>query len=330
MWEAFLLGITGLAVGGLILIGLLYMLVWAFFMVAGAFAGMACGLILAGMTNLLAPAISADETWLLLRYGADMGFLAGGLIGFAQALIICAKSANRAPRELKRRCLLVLIYSALASALTICAAFPEAVFSLISMVAIVLLAAGLANAIARGKTKNGKRRYEKAAPKVAGDGLTNAMSGARGLIKRSDWLAVAFATFSFLIMFNSPERPTLFEGETPVTISASARTQRPASTPPRATPAPASGSGSAMAAKAPTSIAPAEVYIVTTRNNAIARVRACPSTECALMGRAFPGDRIKAQWTERGEFINSSRRWIAFEHGSGIGYIHRSLLRLSD
>ncbi len=69
-----------------------------------------------------------------------------------------------------------------------------------------------------------------------------------------------------------------------------------------------------------------EVLVVETVNNLNARVRACPSTDCEIVGRLRPGDALQPSGQAEGETVNDSGIWIEFEFQGEIAYIHSSLL----
>lgn len=69
-----------------------------------------------------------------------------------------------------------------------------------------------------------------------------------------------------------------------------------------------------------------EILVVETVNNVNARVRACASTNCGIVGRLRPGDAIQPLERVAGQTINGSAIWIKFEFQGQIAYIHSSLL----
>ena len=77
---------------------------------------------------------------------------------------------------------------------------------------------------------------------------------------------------------------------------------------------------------APRPTATKAVYYVTTRNNAGARVRDCPSRACAIIGGLKPGAEIQALERVEGEEVNGNNEWIEFRHDGELAYIHSSLV----
>lgn len=70
---------------------------------------------------------------------------------------------------------------------------------------------------------------------------------------------------------------------------------------------------------------PAVVYI-DTANNLNARVRACPSTDCEILGRLRPGDEVSPTGEVEGEVVYGTAAWIAFEYDGRPGYVHGELV----
>lgn len=76
----------------------------------------------------------------------------------------------------------------------------------------------------------------------------------------------------------------------------------------------------------PPSAAP--IYYVETANDLNARVRACASTNCKVVGRLRPDTEIHPTAEVEGEIINGSAIWIEFEFQGETAYIHSSLLKI--
>ncbi len=69
-----------------------------------------------------------------------------------------------------------------------------------------------------------------------------------------------------------------------------------------------------------------EILIVETLNNLNARVRACASTNCEILGRLRPGDAVQPLGQVEGQTVNGSAIWIEFEFQGAPAFIHSSLL----
>lgn len=69
-----------------------------------------------------------------------------------------------------------------------------------------------------------------------------------------------------------------------------------------------------------------EILIVETVNNLNARVRACASTNCEILGRLRPGDAVQPLGQVEGQTVNGSAIWIEFEFQGAPAFIHSSLL----
>ncbi|MYD09628.1 MAG: hypothetical protein F4X02_06255 [Chloroflexi bacterium] len=70
---------------------------------------------------------------------------------------------------------------------------------------------------------------------------------------------------------------------------------------------------------------PAVLYIETA-NNLNALVRACPSTDCEILGRLRPGAAINPDGEAEGEVVNGIARWVAFEYDGRLAYVHGELV----
>ena len=317
-----------MAIVALFLAFILFSLVMLFFTAVGTVAGILCSIALGGLTQSLTPAAPNDLTWMVLAYGAVFGYYIGGSVGLVPACLIFKRKLSGEPLELKSLSLKAMFITFAFVALGICVEYPQVTMSLVSAVAIVLLSGGLAIAVEeRGKSK---RALTANANEAQPDSLMDALTRGWRQMRRSDWVMFGLGLFMLIGLRTEdlrleldefmPAHPSAAEVNEAHAVSRTTRAIAISTARPRA----------ASAAKARTAPKPAAVYIVSTRDNAIARVRACASTTCALMGRAYPGDRIEALRTENGEFILGSREWIAFAHGGAVGYIHSSLLTLSD
>ena len=69
-----------------------------------------------------------------------------------------------------------------------------------------------------------------------------------------------------------------------------------------------------------------EILIVETLNNLNARVRACASINCEILGRLRPGDAVQPLGQVEGQTVNDSAIWIEFEFQGAPAFIHSSLL----
>lgn len=69
-----------------------------------------------------------------------------------------------------------------------------------------------------------------------------------------------------------------------------------------------------------------EILIVETVNNLNARVRACASINCEILGRLRPGDAVQPLGQVEGQTVNGSAIWIEFEFQGAPAFIHSSLL----
>ncbi len=69
------------------------------------------------------------------------------------------------------------------------------------------------------------------------------------------------------------------------------------------------------------------ILIVETVNNLNARVRACASTNCEIVGRLRPGDAVQPIEQVEGQTVNGSAIWIEFEFQGAPAFIHSSLLK---
>jgi len=84
----------------------------------------------------------------------------------------------------------------------------------------------------------------------------------------------------------------------------------------------------ATATREPTVIAtdlPAVLYI-DTANNLNALVRACPSTDCEILGRLRPGAAINPTGEAAGEVVNGIALWVVFEYDGRPAYVHGELV----
>ncbi len=68
------------------------------------------------------------------------------------------------------------------------------------------------------------------------------------------------------------------------------------------------------------------VLYIDTANNLNANLRACPSTDCDILGRLRPGAEVRPAAEVEGEVINGIAAWIAIEYEGGIAYVHGELV----
>lgn len=69
-----------------------------------------------------------------------------------------------------------------------------------------------------------------------------------------------------------------------------------------------------------------EIYLVETVNDLNARVRACASTNCEIVGRLRPGDAVQLIERVVGQTVNGSEIWVKFDFQGEAAFIHSSLL----
>ena len=131
--------------------------------------------------------------------------------------------------------------------------------------------------------------------------------------------------------------PTSVPTEAP-TMAESTETLLPATAKPSATDTDAPTSTATPAATATETLPPTatyteaatevhtEIYFVETVNDLNARVRACASTNCEIVGRLRPGDAVRAIERVAGQSVNGSENWVVFEFLGETAYIHSSLL----
>ena len=70
---------------------------------------------------------------------------------------------------------------------------------------------------------------------------------------------------------------------------------------------------------------PAVLYI-DTANNLNALVRACPSTDCEILGRLRPGTAINPTGEAEGEVVNGIALWFVFAYDGRPAYVHGELV----
>lgn len=70
---------------------------------------------------------------------------------------------------------------------------------------------------------------------------------------------------------------------------------------------------------------PAVLYIDTV-NDLNANVRACPSTDCGILGRLRPGAEIRPTAEVEGEEVNGIALWIEFGYDGRTAYVHGELV----
>ena len=78
----------------------------------------------------------------------------------------------------------------------------------------------------------------------------------------------------------------------------------------------------------PTAIATGEpaVLFIDTAGNLNARVRACPSTDCDILGWLRPGAEVRPTAEVEGEIINGIAQWIEFDFDGRTAYVHGELV----
>ncbi len=64
---------------------------------------------------------------------------------------------------------------------------------------------------------------------------------------------------------------------------------------------------------------------IDTANNLNANVRACPNTECEILGKLRPGATINPTGEVEGEVINGIALWIEFDYDGDTAYVHGEL-----
>ena len=315
----------------LILAGIGYAFVLWCCALLGALSGAVCGALLGVLTVAQDPAAGAGFMELAAISGAFFGYAFGSVIGFSQSYFIIKRKLRREPLGLQTVCAKVALFACGFTAVAICLVYPEATLSLVSVALIVCLAGALVRAL-ENRTKHGARSLAtETANTAAWLRMSNLFAEGRWRMQRLNWVVAGLAALMLIAIRIEPPLP-LAGSEAPARyIPAAVAGARNANTSAlNAEPHALRSNSTTETAAAREAAAKAEVYIVRTRNNAMASVRACASTDCALMGRAMPGDRIKAVWIERGESVFGSREWIAFEDEDAIVYIHGSLLERSE
>ena len=68
------------------------------------------------------------------------------------------------------------------------------------------------------------------------------------------------------------------------------------------------------------------VLYIDTANNLNANLRACPGTDCEILGRLRPGDEISPTGEVAGEVVNGISRWVAFDFEGRTAYVHGELV----
>jgi len=108
-------------------------------------------------------------------------------------------------------------------------------------------------------------------------------------------------------------------------------TVRPPSThQPTATKPPSTATGLPTSTNQSTATeAAGETLVVMTRDDKIARVRACASTNCEIVGRLGFGDQVKLTGRVDGENISGNAVWVEFIFEGEAAYIHSSLLTIT-
>ena len=71
---------------------------------------------------------------------------------------------------------------------------------------------------------------------------------------------------------------------------------------------------------------PTVLYIDTANSNLNANVRACPSTECEILGRLRPGAEIRPTGEAAGEVINGIAQWVEVEYDGQTAFVHGELV----
>ena len=315
------------AVGAFALVVALFVALFVVFVAVGAAAGLLSGFALYVLAIAVMPETRSVDSFYFLRYSVDVGYLAGSLLGLIHAASIFRLKWKGRMLELERRCKIIFAFSASASVIALCAVYPGVISALASFIVVAALAWALANAKTRGRARKGKPALTDSRHAASGTQLLDPVASVRPRMTRWDWLGIGIASCYFVGMLASPDRPTLFESERDMPSFASVTRKSNWSARSRSN---APRSESANTAQSAAIAEPVNNrYIVSTRDNVVGRVRACASTACAVIGRAMPGDRITASWSEHGETIGGSSQWIAFDRGDSFGYIHSSLLELS-
>ena len=65
---------------------------------------------------------------------------------------------------------------------------------------------------------------------------------------------------------------------------------------------------------------------IDTANNLNANIRACPNTDCEILGKLRPGAAIRPRAEVEGEVINGIALWIEFDYDGETAYIHGELV----
>ena len=273
--------------------------------IVGGAAGMISGAVLGGMMSLTNPTFFRELLEAFAIMGALNGVHAGAALGIVPAMLIFRRKLKGQPLAPRPLLLKTALFAGIIAALLICAQAPQAIASLASMVAIVILSAALSQAIDR---RGGPRQ-------VRHDWLR---------MERWDWLSLALALVLMPGMFAS------IDGRSP--LGGQGEERRPAHNAPPGRSRTANASESVESApparvKTPSSETTPVTYVVTTRGNASVHVRACASTSCAVLGRLLPNDVIQALESLPGEWVAGENIWVRFQHGDKLGYVHSGLLR---
>ncbi len=72
------------------------------------------------------------------------------------------------------------------------------------------------------------------------------------------------------------------------------------------------------------------VLYIRTVNDMNARVRACPGTDCAIVGRLRPGDKVQPIGRVRGQIVYGNPVWIEFLFEGETAFVHSSLVKEAD
>ena len=153
----------------------------------------------------------------------------------------------------------------------------------------------------------------------------------------ASFTAIPSATFTKTAMPTNTDAPAAASPTNTLALTATdepSATAEPTET--AAPPATATLRSTATAAKEATATATLEatatatnllaVLYIDTANNLNALVRACPSTDCEILGRLRPGAAINPTGEAEGEVVNGIARWVVFEFDGGPAYVHGELV----